>query len=46
MFTASRAGYINMSKLYSTIGLNGINEAAEFLELNALIINGIKISVN
>ena len=31
MFTASRAGYINMSKLYSTIGLNGINEAAEFL---------------
>lgn len=31
MFTASKAGYISMSKLYSTIGLNGINEAAEFL---------------
>lgn len=38
MFTASKAGYINMSKLYSTIGLNGINEAAEFL--------GIKCSYN
>lgn len=33
MFTASKAGYISMSKLYSTIGLNGINEAAEFLGL-------------
>ena len=31
MFTASKAGYISMSKLYSTIGLNGINEAAEFM---------------
>lgn len=31
MFTASKAGYISMKKLYSTIGLNGINEAAEFL---------------
>ena len=31
MFTASKAGYISMQKLYSTIGLNGINEAAEFL---------------
>ena len=31
MLTASTAGYIKMSKLYSTIGLNGINEAAEFL---------------
>lgn len=38
MFTASKAGYINMSKLYSTVGLNGINEAAEFL--------GIKCSYN
>ena len=38
MFTASKAGYISMSKLYSTIGLNGINEAAEFL--------GIKCSYN
>lgn len=33
MLTASTAGYIKMSKLYSTIGLNGINEAAEFLGL-------------
>lgn len=31
--TASNAGYISMSKLYSTIGLNGINEAAMFLGL-------------
>ena len=31
MLTASSAGYISMKKLYSTIGLNGINEAAEFL---------------
>ena len=38
MFTASKAGYITMSKLYSTVGLNGINEAAEFL--------GIKCSYN
>lgn len=33
MLTSSRAGYIYMKKLYSTIGLNGINEAAEFLGL-------------
>lgn len=38
MFTASKAGYISMQKLYSTIGLNGINEAAEFL--------GIRCSYN
>lgn len=38
MFTASKAGYIHMDKLYSTVGLNGINEAAEFL--------GIKCSYN
>lgn len=31
MFAASNGGYIYMSKLYSTIGLNGLNEAAEFL---------------
>ncbi len=34
MFTASKAGYIHMDKLYSTVGLNGINEAAEFLGFN------------
>lgn len=33
MLNASTAGYIKMNKLYSTIGLNGINEAAEFLGL-------------
>lgn len=33
MFTASKAGYISMKKLYSTIGLNGINEAAEYMGL-------------
>src|SRR5574344_449119 len=38
MLNASSAGYIAMSKLYSTIGLNGINEAAEFL--------GIKCNFN
>ena len=36
--TASTAGYISMSKLYSTIGLNGINEAALFL--------GMEVSYN
>ena len=33
MLTSSKAGYIYMKKLYSTIGLNGINEAAEFLDI-------------
>lgn len=33
MFTASNAGYIHMNKLFSTIGLNGINEAARYLGL-------------
>ena len=33
MLNASNAGYIKMNKLYSTIGENGINEAAEFLGL-------------
>lgn len=38
MLTASKAGYIDMRSLFSTIGLNGINDAAEFL--------GIKCSDN
>lgn len=38
MFAACNGGYIHMSKLYSTIGLNGLNEAAEFL--------GLKVSNN
>ena len=33
MLTASNAGYISMQKLYCTVGINGINEAAEFLGL-------------
>lgn len=33
LLTASNADYIKMNKLYSTIGVNGINEAAEFLGL-------------
>ena len=33
MFAASNGGYIKISKLYSTIGINGLNEAAEFLGL-------------
>lgn len=33
MFAASNGGYIFISKLYSTIGINGLNEAARFLGL-------------
>lgn len=33
MFAASNGGYIHISKLYSTIGINGLNEAAKFLGL-------------
>jgi len=33
MLTPSNAGYISMRRLYSTIGENGLNEAAEFLGL-------------
>ena len=38
MFAASNGGYIHISKLYSTIGINGLNEAARFL--------GLKVSNN
>ena len=38
MFAACNGGYIHMSKLYSTIGINGLNEAAKFL--------GLKVSNN
>lgn len=31
MFAASNGGYIYVNKLYSTIGINGLNEAARFL---------------
>ncbi len=31
MFAACNGGYIHMNKLYSTIGINGLNEAAKFL---------------
>lgn len=31
MSAASNGGYIHISKLYSTIGINGLNEAARFL---------------
>lgn len=33
MFAASNGGYIHISKLYSTIGINGLNESAKFLGL-------------
>lgn len=33
LLTASTAGYIKMNKLYSTIGVNGFNESAEFVGL-------------
>lgn len=35
MFAASNGGYIHISKLYSTIGINGLNEAARFLGMTA-----------
>lgn len=38
MFASSNGGYINIKDLYSTIGLNGLNEAAEFI--------GLKVSNN
>lgn len=38
MFAASNGGYIHINKLYSTIGINGLNEAARFL--------GLKVSNN
>ena len=38
MMTASNAGYIHIKKLYSTFGVNGINEAAEYM--------GYKVSNN
>ncbi len=38
MFAACNGGYIRVSKLYSTIGINGLNEAAKFL--------GLKVSNN
>lgn len=31
MFASSNGGYIYINKLYSTIGINGLNEAARFL---------------
>ena len=31
MFPPCNAGYIHFNKLYSTVGINGINEAAEYL---------------
>ena len=34
MITAANAGYIHMKKLYSTFGINGLNESAEYLGLN------------
>ena len=34
MFSASNAGYISMSDLYCTNGLNGINEAAEYVGID------------
>ena len=33
MFASSNGGYINIKDLFSTIGINGLNEAAEFIGL-------------
>ena len=33
MYASSNGGYINIRDLFSTIGINGLNEAAEFLGL-------------
>ena len=38
MFADSNAGYIYINKLYSTVGVNGLNEAARYL--------GLKVSNN
>ena len=38
MYTSSNGGYIEIRNLFSTIGINGLNEAAEFL--------GLKVSNN
>ena len=38
MFASSNGGYIQIKDLFSTIGINGLNEAAEFL--------GLKVSNN
>ena len=42
LLSASNAGYISMSRLYSTIGINGINEAAEFAGLKCSYNEGYK----
>lgn len=33
MFASSNGGYINIKDLFSTVGINGLNEAAEFIGL-------------
>ena len=33
MFASSNGGYINIKDLFSTVGINGLNEAAEFMGL-------------
>ena len=33
MYASSNGGYINIKDLFSTVGINGLNEAAEFLGL-------------
>ena len=38
MYTSSNGGYIQIKDLFSTVGINGLNEAAEFL--------GLKVSNN
>ena len=38
MLPQTKAGYINLDKLYCTIGVNGLNEAARFF--------GMKVSIN
>ena len=38
MYASSNGGYINIKDLFSTVGINGLNEAAEFL--------GFKVSNN
>ena len=42
MLTASKAGYISMKDLFSTVGINGINEAAEFIGLKCSYNNDYK----
>ena len=47
MYASSNGGYIQIKDLFSTVGINGLNEAAEFLGLtvsnNPTILNSYNL---